>query len=407
VQSWLPSVLYAAAERIGGLDGVRLLIGLLTAVLTGITWRILQPMEGLVPRLAVVAMFVTIGIGVWSERPFMVGLIAFGLVVLAAEGAFDPRWLVPLGWLWANSHGSFPLGLVYLAVVLIGSRLDGSLDRHAVRSLAWLGVGVLTGAVGPLGARVLTFPIELLKRQDLLANVIEWQAPTFVSMAERAFLAQVAVAIIFLVRRPTYRSSLTLAVFVGAALLGSRNISVASLALLPGLAQGLRGIGSISGSDRSRLVVPMVALLAVLAPLVTLARLQERSLDLRAYPLDLLAYLEAQHVDLRDDRMAGPELVGNLITYVYGNDGRRVFYDDRFDMYPQRASDAHLALKNAERTVFVDLAGYDVDLVVIRVDHPTGFMLARDPAWRMLYLGERWQLSCRRGASISGAIGMC
>lgn len=407
VQSWLASVLYATVEGVGGLDGVRVLTSVLTGTLAGLGWRLLRPIEGLLARLGVAAVFVTVGEGVWGERPFMLGLIAFALVVLAADGAFDPRWLVPVGWLWVNAHGSFPLGIVYLAVAAAGSRLDGSVDRRQLKSLGWAGVGMLAGAIGPLGLRVLTFPVELLQRQEMLSNVIEWQAPTFESMGERAFLGQIVIAVIVLARRPTYRSALVLAVFVPAALVGSRNISVASIALLPGIAEGLRGVGALAATTRSRLAVPLLALTATLIAVVGVARLKERSIELRPYPIDVLAYLEEREVDLTEDRMAAPELVGNLLTFVYGADGRRVFYDDRFDMYPSPVSEAHLALTNAERSLFADLARYEVDLVAVRVDHPTALVLAREPSWRVLLVGERWQLSCLRGAKITGTIGTC
>src|SRR5688500_5809434 len=52
VQSWLASVLYASAERLAGLDGVRVLMGVLVATLTGLAWSILRPADRVVARLA-------------------------------------------------------------------------------------------------------------------------------------------------------------------------------------------------------------------------------------------------------------------------------------------------------------------------------------------------------------------
>jgi len=406
VQSWLVSVLYAGAERLGGLDAVRLLTAAITAVVAALGWRLLRPADGLVVRLALGAAFVAVGTDQWAERPFMVGLIGFALIVLAAEGGLDPRWLVPIGWIWVNSHGSFPLGLVYLGVVALGTRLDGSSPARELRCLRWAGIGVLLGALNPLGPRLLIFPVELLGRQELLSSVVEWQAPTFDTLGQRAFLVQVAVAVVLLARRPSYRSSLLTGVFVAAALLGSRNLSVASLALLPGMAAAAAGLGSLPASARPRRVGAMFAATLVLTVLLAVARLQDPALRLSAYPVDAIAYLEEAQVDTRQHRLAAPELVGNLITFVYGAQGR-VFYDDRFDMFPSEVSDAELALGGASLSVFDDLARYDIELITVRRTHPMALVLTHDPAWRILFTDEHWLLACERGAELDGSLGHC
>ena len=64
------------------------------------------------------------GRGGWVERPLLFGLLALCLLLLAAEGRLDPRWLVPTMWLWVYTHGSFPLGLVAVGLLAIGRRLD-------------------------------------------------------------------------------------------------------------------------------------------------------------------------------------------------------------------------------------------------------------------------------------------
>ena len=52
----------------------------------------------------------------WTSRPFLFGLLCFALTLLVAEGGLDPRWLVPIGWFWVNTHGSFPMGFVLLTL---------------------------------------------------------------------------------------------------------------------------------------------------------------------------------------------------------------------------------------------------------------------------------------------------
>jgi hypothetical protein len=337
----------------------------------------------------------------------MLGLILFGITLLAAEGRVSERWLLPLGWVWVNTHGSFPLGIVYLLACVVGARLDGQRPRQELRCTAHLVVGVALGVIGPLGLRGLTFPVDLLRRQDLLSHVVEWQAPAFQSLSERAFLIELVVAIVLLVRQPRYRNAIPMVVFVVAALLGARNLTVASMVLLPGMASATTGLGSLSSAMKPRLAAAWgLACICAVGLLVT-ARLQQPVLQLSGYPIDAIAYLEVSGVDTSTTHMAAPEIVGNLLTYVYGVEGRRVFYDDRFDMYPASVSEAALAVQEGSPDVFSKLDELDVDLVTTPWTSPLALALRRDPAWRIIFLDEHWLLSCRRDVDVGGSIGRC
>ena len=92
------------------------------------------------------------------------------------------------------------------------------------------------------------FPIELLSRQSVLSHVLEWQAPKFTHIGQRAFLAEVVLAIVLVARRPSWRTVLPLAVFTAAALLGARNTVVASMIFLPGLALGIADLRRMTPS---------------------------------------------------------------------------------------------------------------------------------------------------------------
>ncbi len=406
VQSWLVSVAYASAERLAGLDGVRVLVGVLAAILAGLAWTLLRPADGVVVRLALAAIFLTIGAGLWAERPFMVGLICLALLCLAMERRLDPRWLLPIGWVWVNSHGSFPLGIVLVLVAVVGHRFDRTSAERELACLRWMVPGMLLGAVGPLGPRVLFFPLELLRQQDLLSQVIEWRAPTFETTSQRMFVVQLALAVVLVARRPTYRSALIVGVFSAAALLGARNLVVASLVMLPVMAHALTDVGTLSSTARPRAArVAGVAAIAVIA-LLTVARLNQAPLDLRRYPVGSLAYIEEKGIDTREVRLAGVDFVGNLIDFVYGPE-RRTFYDDRFDMFPADVTEAHMAVVTGAPTMRSELDAFDIDLVAVLSSSATGQVLTADPAWRALYVEDHWVMLCRRGADLGGTAGTC
>jgi hypothetical protein len=406
VQSWLASVLYATVESVGGAVGLRVLMGAVAAALTALAWRLTRPAESLIVRLALGAVFIAASAELWSERPFMLGLVALALVVFAADGALDPRWLVPIAWVWVNVHGSFPLGVAYVAVVAVGRRLDGERPFHELRALRWLLLGVVLGAAGPLGPRVLAFPVELLQRQDVLQNVIEWRAPSFDTFSQRIFLLQVLLSVVLLVRRPSYRAGLVIAVFVGAALLGTRNLTVASLVLLPVMAAATPSLGSLRSAARTRLG-PALGLVGVIGfVLLGAVRLGQPDFELDGYPVDAIAYLQGEGVDLTGVHMATQDVVGNYLELLHGP-GSIVFYDDRFDMFPAEVSEAHLSLVRSGPSLRIDLERYDIDLVTWDRPAATGQRLVVDPAWRVLYTDESWLVACRRGADVGGRVGPC
>ena len=407
VQSWLASLVYGLVDDLAGLGGIRVLMGLLTVGIFAIVWRLSRPAQSLLLRTALAGLVLAVGSNQWDERPLLFGLLALGATVLAGEGALGARWLLPIGWLWVNTHGSFPLGIVYLVVVLVGRWLDKAPAATEVRALRWLAGGVVLGAVNPLGPRILVFPLELLQKQDVLSNVIEWQAPAFRSATDRLFLLQVLLAVLALVRRPTYRSGLVLGVFVAAALLGSRNIAVASLVLVPVLAAAAPEVGTLRSATRGGLARPLAVVGAAALVLVAAVRLDEPHLDLDQYPTGAIELLVESGVDLEEVHLAAPDVVGNLLTHRFGP-GQRVFYDDRFDLYPEAVSRDALRLLRGRPSAPRALDRWDVDLVLWRALDPLTTILTVDPAWRELEQPDaRWALFCRRGADLGGAAGTC
>ena len=401
VQSWLVSLLFGGADRLAGGDGVRVVVGLLMVAVFAVAWRLSRRTEGLLVRVAIAALVVGVATNEWSERPLLVGLLALGLTVLAAEGDLDPRWLVPIAWVWVNSHGSFPLGIAYLVVVALGRRLDHLDASVELRCLRWLGAGVLLGAVNPLGPRLLLFPIDLLRHQEVLRQVIEWQAPAFQDVGQRIFLLQVILAILAVVRRPRYRNALVVAVFLAAALLGARNVAIASIVLVPVLADAWPSVGSLRAATRDGLARLLAAAGVAGVVAVTVVQLGQPAYELDAYPMRSLRQIDRLHIDLEDVHLASIDRVGNLLELREGP-GRRVFFDDRFDMFPARvASDAFdLTLGRPSSIGILDRRR--IDLVLWPREASLSTVLHASASWRSLYDGEKgWVLLCRVGAELT------
>ena len=395
VQSWLASVAYGLADRAAGLVGVRGLVAVTTALVALTMWALTRPARGLVARFGVAVVGLFVGGTIWGPRPLMFGLLLLGVTLLTADRRL-PAWvLLPAFWVWVNVHGSFPLGLLVLGCLAVGSRLDGARRPSELRPLAFAAAGTVLGALNPLGPVLLTFPLDLVGRQEVLSEVVEWQSPSFATSYGRAFLVTVGLAVAALVRRPSWRGAVPFVVFLAAALVATRNIPVATLVLVPIMARGAEGIGGLTGERRTRGGAVALVAVAVVGALLVGGRLSEPDLDLRAYPVDAVAWMDEQGLMAPDVRRASPDTVGNYLELVLG-DRAEVFVDDRVDMFPADVFDDELTLvrgRGGWRTV---LDRWDVDAVLWSRGAVLDQLLAEDDAWRLGYADQSWVVYTRR-----------
>lgn len=396
VQSWLASVFYGAADKWWGPGGALLLIGVTGAAVGALAWSLTKPANALIGRLIILVPVIVIGTnGGWVERPLLFGLAALGVALLAAEGRVDPRWLVPVMWFWVNIHGSYPLGLVALALFALGRRLDGESPATELAALKWAVVGTVVAAINPIGPRLLVFPVELLSRQGVLSNVIEWQAPKFVRIGERAFLVELVLAIAMTARRPSWRTTLPLAVFAGAALLGARNTVVASMVLIPGLARGMANLGDITGEERRSIHRPAAVALAAIALVSMIVAYNGPAYSFNGYPVAAVTWAERQGMLGPDARVISRDFVGN---YLEGRFGTRVkvWLDDRFDMFPTAVLEDFAALNRADPSWDVTLDKYHPTAVLWPTSEALGQYLAASARWRIVYTDQEYLIAVPR-----------
>ncbi len=384
VQSWLASVVYDAADRVAGAAGIRLLVAATSMALTACLWRLSAPGRTLVPRVIAVGGALAIGGTVWSERPLMFGLLFLAMSLLAADGAMRTTWLVPVGWLWVNTHGSFPLGLVALGTLALGTRLDGECFARELRAMRDLAVGcILGGVLSPVGPVLLTFPLSLLRRQDVLGNVQEWKSTDFTQSWARVFLVLVALGIVTVVRRPGYRRAIPLAVFALAGAMAARNVAVASVVLVPVLARGLEGIGSLTESRSPTTRLATIVLL-LLTPLLVVSNAASGDYRLSAYPVSAVDWLDARGLLDGSVHVAEEDFVGNYLEWRYGG-GVPAFIDDRYDLHDEALVRDYLRLVHGDPGWNDVLDQRAVDVIVWRRESQLGELLELSGEWQLAY----------------------
>lgn len=395
VQSWMASVVYATTERVAGLGGIRVLNGALYAAIGTCLWLLSARARSGAVRFGVTAVVLGVASQFLYGRPLLFGLIGLLLVFLAAEERLDPRWLVPVGWLWVNTHGSFPFALVLVAALAVGRRLDDGAWGPELRVGAWAAMGIAVGVLNPLGLDVITFSASLVSKREAFAAILEWQAPTYDDPAQYAVLGGLLLAACLLVRRPRWRDALPLVVFGALGLTSLRNQVVLLCVLVPILVGSLPQVGPDASLRRPYLgAVRVVALILALGAVLALPTLRDRPVGLGGYPEQATVWMEEQGLWGAESRVLAPDYVGNLRTAQAGRDAR-VFIDDRVDMYPIELIRDYGDLWAAEPNWPEILDEHGITAILWEEDTPLGGALQRDEGWEPVHRDAPWVVWAR------------
>jgi hypothetical protein len=338
------------------------LAGLVAVLLLGL----LLPFLGVLPQLASYALFA----GVWWA--------------LEAARLGGPRPLVllpPLFGLWANVHGTFPLGwgLVALDTVLSRrARLPGRLRaRYHPATRRWLPVATLAAGaatlLNPYGRRLLPYEGRLATSRFHLQHIAEYQSPNFHSpYLAWAVLPAVGLALLLAAgtrRRPPARELVAAVVLLAGGLVMVRMLPYALVALGALASAALRG--------RRRAAAPLRApqALAILACLaVGFWRLPPRSWPVaEGMPVQAAAFVRTHLAGLRGFNTY--EWGGFLLATWDGSPG--VYVDSRGDLYDGTA-----------------VLGRYVAIVELQAD-PGPALAAQGVGWALLPVGSRLDLVLR------------
>ncbi len=394
VESWLASVLYRGLENLAGGHGLQVMHAVLCALLAGLGWVLTRPARQLGGRILASGALLAVGTGYWSPRPLLIALVLFAVLVVMVETGTGPPWaLVPLMWVWLNVHGSWPLGLGYLVVRMIGRRIDGVEQGRLPRLAAFAAVGAVLGAANPIGLRLVAYPLSVITHHSAFAHIVEWQSPSFSNPVNLAFLVAALVAVVLLVaRRGSVEDVLVVAVFSAAALSASRNVPVAALLVTPVLARGLAGLGTIEGDRRG--VVPALGLVALVALglALTAGAMRRPAYNLSLYPVAEVSWLAQHH--LVPGRVATTDYVGNYLEFRYGTRAD-AFIDDRADVFPAAVERDYGVLLTGSEGWQAVLRRYRFDVVLWPRSQALASLIAEDPGWKVRLSDRKWVVAVR------------
>jgi hypothetical protein len=273
------------------------------------------------------------------------GLICMALTITVVERRRSPWLLVPVVWFWVNTHGSFPLGLVWLGGRAVGEGLDWrAWPREAWRYIGGFAAGLVVAVINPLGFRLLAFPLTLGQKKEAFKNIVEWRSPDFSRGGGYFALAFLGIALVLLLRaRLSWRDIVPVVGFIVAGLLAARNIGPLAIVLAPALGRALRrtepasGAASSAATANPRMNRAVLAVIAAAFVIFGSLIFSSDPIDTVGYPVKSVTWLEQQDLLAAPHRLAHQDFVGNYLTLRYGAKVK-VFVDDRFDMYPLSVS---------------------------------------------------------------------
>lgn len=393
VQSWLAEVTYGGLDRLAGPFAIRVFCGLVGVAITVLAFRLAlrlahDRMRAALVTVAALAALYTL----WSERPLLIGVLFFVLllwVVEVPDGPLARRELLALPiifWLWANVHGSFALGFAYLGLHVLGRWLEGHRPWEGRERRLVLGglIAFVACFLNPYGVSLVTFPVDLMRRGDALKDVVEWMSPDFHSVRGLAFALWVVVFVVVLARarhRVTIRDLVVTLPFLVLGFWALRNIALAPLVGLPVVARAV-AVDRRPDDSRIQLGWVFVAVLGILAVGMGMRAAGQPDYALDSYPVQAMNAVERQ--GLLGSRVLTDDADAGYVILRYGTT-QPVFMDDRFDMYPLPVIRDFTTLSSGTAGWDDVLRKYDVEVVVWGRDRALTQLLQQSDQWRVTH----------------------
>jgi hypothetical protein len=374
--------------------GIRLLIGLVGAGIGMLTYRLaLRLVRDRLVACGLTAAALAGIYTVWSERPLLFGVL-FLLVLLWTVEVPDsvvgrhPLVVVPvLMWLWANTHGTYQLGFAYLGLHLLGRWADGARPWQGRERTLLVSAVIAFAAVfvNPYGVGLVTFPIQLLSRGDILSHIVEWKSPDFRQAWGVALGIWLVVFVVALARgrhRVTRRDLIVAVPMLLLALWAVRNVAIAPLIALPVVARAYARDEEKPSELRATMVVAAITVLALAALMMGYQASTEKDFDFATYPVASMRYLERH--DLMGKRLLTTDAAAGYVILEEWPQ-QKVFIDDRYDMYPTSVIYDYFDLTGAKPGWSRVLDKYDVDVIVWGRDSALASLLDHSAGWQRVH----------------------
>jgi hypothetical protein len=396
---WLSELAYYLAFRAWGLPGLLgLSMVLLGLIFGGVYYLAMLRGADCGSAALVTGAGVVLGSYSFGPRMNLLGWLCLTalLIVLERFRRTGTRiWMaVPLFVLWINLHGSWPFGLIVLAIYLLAGL--GEFQVGTVAAKRWTSVElrklcsvmIVTGCglfVNPYGYKLVWYPFELLSRQRAnVENVIEWQSVDFnTGSGKLALLMILAIlsAAWFSAERWELSEILLVSFALWVSLTHIRFLLFAAIILVPIVAPRVRFFAN--HEPRNDVPFMNLAVTVTIAVLIGIAYPSANQLQQvvdSSFPRNALSFLRSRHPS------------GRLLNYYdfggyieWNAPEIQTFADGRTDIFTYNGVfNDYIRINEIDRPLEL-LDKYKIDYVLFPVEKRLTYLLDKSPGWRSIY----------------------
>jgi hypothetical protein len=408
---YLTEILMWLTYNATGVVGLSLAFGLLTWAGFWLMYRQVRRQPFVIVGVGL-ALGAVAGSPIWGPRAQMITFFLTCLQLYWLQGYLSGRSralrFFPLVMvLWANLHGGWVIGFVWLGVALaselIGWAWDRSNPAHRahVRFLAIItAASAIAVAATPHGVALYPYPFQTQGSVAQQKLIVEWFSPDFHQIYLRPFEAMVFLLIIgFALRRPQRYEFLLTIVGLGLALQSVRNVAlfvaVATPVLINTYAEYWKELSAARGwkfvLPPRRMFAAVTAIVLVLIAGVTAFRVvdaispaKQKSLDASSYPIAAADWLAANPgVGTRMFNQYG--WGGYLANRFYPQPDRRVFIFGEAALMGDPLLNDYEDIQTLRSDWKTQLDRYGVDYIVYNRGEALANVLATQSDWKLVY----------------------
>jgi hypothetical protein len=429
---WLSDVLFAAAGRVGGWNGIVLIAASTIATCFWLLHRQLlaDGCDALLATALVLVAMLTCSMH-WLARPL---LFTHLLILIYAwqlrrfqQGRASARQLFlllpPLMVLWVNLHGGFVLGLMLLAMYAIGTTLSALRQpalwsQSRILTLLFLMCGA-TSLVNPNGWKLHRHILRFLASPELSTATTEFASPNFHTVGMHGFLLLLfLLGMALLIIRPKLNTTDIL--LVGGwgyfALLSARNVPIFALVVTPLLAQSISGFLQVNdrtwwcrlyrewvarviprdGAAGTVIVIAAVVCLTLVVAKPAIAGgppVLATDFPPDRYPTEVVVYLRT-HPDLVHGEMFSLFIWSGYLEFSFPE--HKPFIDSRNDFYGVDLMREFRTANEPRPGWEAVFARYHVGWTMLPPQHPLNQILRLHPDWQLVFSNREALVYSRR-----------
>jgi len=381
---WLPEVVASWFEDIGGLPAVAWFAVAGRFLILILLWRACRSRASALPALAATFLGFLGTFGAWDARPQLFGIALFVVAANAAlrtaEDGQARWWLIPLTWLWAMVHGTWPLAILMWLVIALAAVLDRPDDgwrRHAARLCVPIGAAIVA-ALTPVGLRLYTTFTAI---SNVNADIREWQPLSLTSPILAIPVFSLCLVVIAWARRwmpkPNWARVALLIFALGCMLMYARTIAVGSVIAALLLAEALQAVvpRRDSNARRETLALALAISAALCYGALALSVTARLPGDAPTGLSDILANQPASVV-------LNEQGVGGWIHWAHAH--LTPVFDTRAEVYGPAAIDKYFEIVRLGPGWEDALTASGARLALLQSDSPLAYALTTQKGWVLL-----------------------